>query len=355
MKDEADENSSVSDAVLDRNVGRSDFKPANHRHWLEALLADPTAAMVVGPNFDRLAQKWLNCFHYLDKPEALTWHSSPFSVRGIGGKFSWENVQSFIWPAILGPYWLVYRRLYVEGAVLFGIYFGCALLLPQKTILLNVILAVLCLNFGPALYLRRVRDTVSEVNGLSSAEDKAEYISRRGKTSWPAPVVAIGLVAITSYLTDGVLLGDRTNFIQTDVAHPRELSTGNDRSAVSACNDRDVINTLVEGTLGRYKTAARNLLNLPGTYDESVFKTVDTLSASISSISQMAYDPTNGVRTCGAVFGYSTAGDLSLIDAITPLMRLDPNVPSLCPRQVTYQVRRLLDKPGQFQIQWQCD
>lgn len=327
-------------------------------HWLDVLLTDPMAAELVGPNFNRLSQKWRACFWYVEKPEAMTWHSPPFSPAGLVGHFSWDNVKSLIWPAVFGPYWFFYRRLYMPGAVLLGLSLIIGLL-PHGSVVSGLALSLLSLHYAPSLYLCHVRDAVTELKNIPGTDEKAKYIAGHGHTSWPAAALAV-FAAFVITTTANLYFEDEPASPQTtaqpnDRFVPREQTAQSEQSSVASCNDRNVIHTLVDGTVGKFKTAALNMLKMPGSFDQDVFQAVSTLDASVTSISQSAYDPANGTRTCEGEFNYTSAGDLSVINAVTPILRLDPNVPTLCPRGVTYQVRRLLDDPSSFNVAWECD
>ena len=194
-------------------------------------------------------------------------------------------------------------------------------------------------------------------HALSSLEERMRYAVKNGETSWAAVAVFVAAVAVLPTVASIYSLDDTPGVASrnnTSTSQPvLNRTSTSERTAVQTCNDREVIVTLIDGTVGRYKTA---ILKQKDSLSDEAVQTVNTLKASINNISQIAFDPANSVRTCVAEFSYTAAGDLAIIDAITPQMRLlDRNIQSLCPQQVTYQVRRLLDRPGQFQVQWQCD
>jgi hypothetical protein len=324
--------------------------------WLEDLLADPVTKRLVGKKIDIFAAKWRNCFGYIGSAESLRWHTQPFSAQGLLGNFSWLNVKSFIWPSILGIYWLAYRKLY-GAAFAFAVVGFVLLFVPPRWQMACSLTAVFCcLWYAPAIYLCHIRDRRAEIKALSDPGGADALIAKHGGTSILAVLVAgvafFGLATLAeTYLDGGFDLASAFGGITK-------------RTEISSCNDGEVKRLLLQGTLGRYKPMATKVLELmkngpegKGSDYELRVQTVKTLDATIENITQLQYDSENDIRVCGGKFRYTTSGNLQTLSYLTLMATMltgRQDMPSLCKRDVTYQIQRLQDKPTQIQVQWRC-
>jgi len=243
-------------------------RPESAPHWLDVLLADPLTAELVGKNFDRLAVKWRNCFGYLESPESLHWFTSPFSRRGLLGNFSWDNVKSFIWPAVLGPYWFLYRKVYVLAGALFALSLGLALL-PHQPLFLTLIIILFSLNCAPALYLCHVRNAVADLRTLSNSEDRARYIARHGNTSWIAVAVGVTVVFGISIILSAYIDNQ-------DPAPQADLSPS--RGQFAACDSASVLQTTKELVIRRIHNSG---------FDDSFDLAINNIRVQESSSNQL--------------------------------------------------------------------
>jgi len=121
--------------------------------------------------------------------------SAPNRTGGWYGGFNWSA-------AIFGSLWMFHRRMYLEGAIVYGAWlvlsWGRLLLDPalfagaSDTVLL-VASSVATGFLGNALYLRRARAAVGRVRLDLHRTDPGQALSRLGGTSWAA--VAVGILA----------------------------------------------------------------------------------------------------------------------------------------------------------------
>jgi hypothetical protein len=180
--------------------------------WLESFLADPDTKQLLGKKFDVFATKWRNCFSYLETPEDLRWYTQPFSSRGLLGNFSWQNVKSLIWPALLGPYWFAYRKLYLATFIALAALLAVQSAVPTRYLIgITVAIAVTCLLYGPAILLTRSRKTVLEAKRIADPDARNALIKRRGGRS----ILAVALM-VAAYMAVGVSV----ELLREQLTHP---------------------------------------------------------------------------------------------------------------------------------------
>jgi hypothetical protein len=347
--------------MINRTDGSVDSTTEASPHgpeWLERLLADPIAARLLGKKADLFAAKWRNCFGYVATAESMRWYILPFSTRGLLGNFSWVNVKSLIWPAIFAAYWFGYRKIYWATFALFVVWFILLFVPPKWQTVVSVGVVVFGLTYAPGIYLCHIRDAVAEIKALPDQRRVDALVARRGGTSILALILVVIAFGTVAAFTQVDLDVDSTS-VQNVFARIAQSPE------ISSCNDREVKHLLIQGTVDKYRSMANQLLGLMknGPYGNGrdydlMVQTIATLRATVEDVSQVEYDQSNDIRVCQGSFKYTTEGNLQTLQYLTLIataLASGRDLPSLCSRDVTYQIRRLLDKPSQIQVQWQCD
>jgi hypothetical protein len=120
---------------------------------------------------------------------------------------------------------------------------------------------------------------------------------------------------------------------------------------VDVCNSERVKKTIIDGSIGKTKEAARQFYsgNNPGPNSPAIMARFDQFHGTIVNIRQTKYDPTNNIRFCAAEFAYENVP----LDLIAPLSLVLPKDPT-CMKNFTYKIETLLDKPNNIYVSWWC-
>lgn len=326
----------------------ADQPPSNN--WLEDLLADPITAQLVGTRADIFSAKWRRCFGYLGAADQLHWYTLPFSSGGIARNFTWDNAKSLIWPAMWGPYWFAYRKLYGPAV---AISIVCLLLvqLPPQWIFPAIFTTMaLLLHYAPAIYLSHIRSAVSRLKNLSADDQARDSTLRAGPTSWVAVVVLVVAYAVvslgmTAVFGDGLL------------------------NEVSACNSGRVKTLILDGTFTEPRTQA--LRKIASGEVKLVASAVDprSITVNINNIRQIAYDPNTKQRRCVADYAVDapvteqTAGLLrtfgarpdQLVSLFVLGWRNNGVQFSICNGEIFYAIQATLDGGANNErVGWRC-
>lgn len=327
---------------------RMNQKPTSPR-WLDDLLADPVTEKVIGKQASVYCAKWRRCFDYLDTSDELRWYTLPFSSGGLARRFTWTNLKSLIWPAIFGPYWFAYRKLYVPAVVISIISLLSARLPARWIIPVVCTTLVLLLHYAPAIYLCHVRDVVRRQKNSSSQDKEPSDLSQQ-PTSWIALGICVAAYAAVSF-----------GFEAFSASAPTE--------GVTTCKSPRVKTLVLDGTF----TEPRDLaLKKIANGDVTLIATsIDprSIKVDIRNIRQISYDPNNASRRCVADYVVDaplkkeTAAWLAtmgtspnkLVSLFVQGWRSNGVQFSICNGEIYYTIQKTLDGGADNErIGWRC-
>lgn len=120
---------------------------------------------------------------------------------------------------------------------------------------------------------------------------------------------------------------------------------------VATCDDPRVLELLQNGTFEKTKAPALELTSSgsPGPNTPKLLAALNQWQSKIENIRQSSYDAENDARYCSAsVFNSQLPIDLALVILSSGIHD------SSCAHSINYKIERLLDKPGGFNVSWQC-
>lgn len=318
--------------------------------WLEDLLADPITAQLVGTRADIFSTKWRRCFGYLGAADQLHWYTLPFSSGGIARNFTWDNAKSLIWPAMWGPYWFAYRKLYGPAVAIAILCLLLVQLPPQWILPATFATMAFLLHYAPAIYLCHVRDAVFRLRSLSADDQARELASKQKPTSWVAVVVLVVGYAAISFGTEAIF-GDGAS------------------GGVSACNSGRIKTLILNGTFTEPRAQA--VRKIESGEVKLVTSAVDprSITVNINNIRQIAYDPNTKQRRCVADYAVDapvteqTAGLLrtfgarpdQLVSLFVLGWRNNGVQFSICNGEIFYAIQATLDGGANNErVGWRC-
>ena len=116
---------------------------------------------------------------------AFIGENAEYFERKWGGS---SDYAGWNWAAfLLGPSWLIYRRLYAEGAIAFAVLFALALIFPGAWVLFGWVFAI----WGNGLYRKKLIKIIRKSEGLEREEQEALLEKKGGTNAFVAIIIPI--------------------------------------------------------------------------------------------------------------------------------------------------------------------
>jgi hypothetical protein len=126
--------------------------------------------------------------------------------------------------------------------------------------------------------------------------------------------------------------------------------TGCGEREVETCNSNVVTDTILKGTIERFKQVEKDRYEKLPAYarDPHADAKLAALSGTVVNIRQTNYDKGNNTRWCAA--------DIEFNEQLQPLWPLSAQLSgiALCEKSFTYKIEKVLDKPDNFYVSWRC-
>jgi len=127
---------------------------------------------------------------------------------------------SWNWPCFfLGPYWLLYRKLYALAAILLAVNVSLSLLIPGAfSLLIRIVLSM----FANAIYLNHSERKIKTVKTIIANLSAAQYINRlnkKGGVNLAAPFILIAIYILIFIIIFAVYLS-RTGIVPHNFSSP---------------------------------------------------------------------------------------------------------------------------------------
>ena len=113
------------------------------------------------------------------------YYLNEFSTLKSQNKYNSWNTFAFL----ISPFWCMYRKMYIPGAVILGIDFILAIIGGAVSGILAIAVAVLVGIFANYFYMYDLEQRIAKGKGLSGTQ-KAVYLEQKGDTNATIPAVA---------------------------------------------------------------------------------------------------------------------------------------------------------------------